>query len=170
MQVYALAIVQPILASIIPPLPYVFGGRLRILVAIHPRRWLSFGAGVAVSYVFIQLLPELAGYQERFLAATAQQALLFAERRVFLAALVGFVLYYGLENFVAWSRASRAARGQEGHSTPVYRLHVAGFAVYSALIGSVLVRVPMLEPPPLAFFPIAMCLLFLVFEPSLYPE
>jgi hypothetical protein len=169
-QVDAMAIVKPILASIILALAYVFGGRLRIMVSIHPRRWLSFGAGVAVSYVFIQLLPELAGYQERFLAATAQQALLFAERRVFLAALVGFVLYYGLENFVAWSRASRAARGQEGHSTPVYRLHVAGFAVYSALIGYVLVREPRLEPLALAFYTIAMCLHFLGIDQSLYRE
>ena len=99
---------KPILATLILALAYIFGYRLRISESIHPRRWLSFGAGVAVAYVFAELLPELAEYQERFIAATAQQALLFAERRVFLAALIGFVLYYGLENLVAWSRASSA--------------------------------------------------------------
>jgi hypothetical protein len=169
-QVDAMAIVKPILATIILALAYAFGSRLRVMVSIHPRRWLSFGAGVAVSYVFIQLLPELAGYQERFLAATTQQALLFAERRVFFAALVGFVLYYGLENIVAWSRASRAARGQEGHAAPAYRLHVAGFAFYSALIGYVLVREPKPEPLVLAFYTIAMCLHFLGIDQSLYRE
>jgi uncharacterized membrane protein required for colicin V production len=165
-----MAILKPILASIILALAYVFGYRLRLVESIHPRRWLSFGAGVAVAYVFVELLPELAEYQDRFLAATAQQALLFAERRVFLAALVGFVLYYGLENFVAWSRASRAARGEEGHTPLVYRLHVGGFAAYSALIGYVLVREPKTEPLALAFYTIAMFLHFLGIDHSLDRE
>lgn len=165
-----MAVLKPILASILLALAYVFGYRLRIVESIHPRRWLSFGAGVAVAYVFVELLPELAEYQDRFLAATAQQALLFAERRVFLAALVGFVLYYGLENFVAWSRASRAARGEEGHTPLVYRLHVGGFAAYSALIGYVLVREPKTEPLALAFYTIAMFLHFLGIDHSLDRE
>jgi hypothetical protein len=165
-----MAVLKPILATLILALAYIFGYRLRFVESIHPRRWLSFGAGVAVAYVFVELLPELAEYQDRFLAAAAQQALLFAERRVFLAALVGFVLYYGLENFVAWSRASRAARGQEGHTPLVYRLHLGGFAAYSSLIGYVLVREPKPEPLALAFYTIAMFLHFLGIDHSLDRE
>jgi hypothetical protein len=165
-----MTVLKPVLAAGVLVLAYVFGYRLRAVESIHPRRWLSFGAGVAVSYVFVQLLPELAEYQERFLAATAQQALLFAERRVFLAALAGFVLYYGLENFVAWSRAFRTASGEEGHSPLVYRLHLGGFAAYSALIGYVLVREPKPEPRALAFYTIAMSLHFLGIDHSLDRE
>jgi hypothetical protein len=165
-----MAVAKPILAAVILAFGYLFGYRLRIRESIHPRRWLSFGAGVAVAYVFVELLPELAGYQERFLAATAQQALLFAERRVFLAALVGFVLYYGLENIVAWSRASRTAHGEEGPSRFVYRLHVGGFAAYSALIGYVLVREPKTQPLALAFYTCAMLLHFLGIDHSLDRE
>jgi hypothetical protein len=154
-------ILKPILATAILALGYVFGRRLRFRETIHPRRWLSFGAGVAVAYVFVELLPKLAGYQERFLAATAQLALLFAERRVFLAALVGFVLYYGLANFVARSRASRTAHGGKGQSRFVYRLHIGGFAAYSALIGYVLVREPRSQPLALTFYTCAMLLHFL---------
>jgi uncharacterized membrane protein required for colicin V production len=165
-----MAMLKPILAAVILALAYVCGYRLRFVESIHPRRWLSFGAGVAVAYVFVELLPELAEYQDRFLAATAQQAFLFAERRVFLAALVGFVLYYGLENFVAWSRASRTVRGQEGHTPLVYRLHLGGFAAYSSLIGYVLIREPESEPLALAFYTIAMFLHFLGIDHSLDRE
>lgn len=161
---------KPILATGILALAYILGYRLRLRESVHPRRWLSFGAGVAVAYVFVELLPELAEYQDRFLTATAQQSILFAERRVFLAALVGFVLYYGLENIVAWSRASRAAHGEAGHTPLVYRLHLGGFAAYSALIGYVLVREPRPEPLSLAFYTTAMFLHFLGIDHSLDRE
>ena len=165
-----LALLKPVLAAIVLICAYVFGNRLRVEHVVHRRRWLSFGAGVSVAYVFVELLPELAEYQDRFLAATAHQALLFPERRVFLAALVGFVLYYGLENFVSWSRVSRAAVGEEGHSPLVYRLHIGGFAAYSALIGYVLVREPKPEPLALAFYTIAMFLHFLGIDHALNRE
>lgn len=165
-----MTILKPVLATVILILAYVWGYLIRSLESIHPRRWLSFGAGVAVAYVFVQLLPELAEYQDRFLAATAQQAILFPERRVFLAGLLGFVFYYGLENFVAWSRASSAGGGETGQPSFVYRLHVGGFAAYSALIGYVLVREPKQEPLALAFYTIAMLLHFLGIDNSLSRE
>lgn len=165
-----MAVLKPILATLILALAYILGYRLRLRESLHPRRWLSFGAGVAVAYVFVELLPELAEYQDRFLAATAQQALLFAERRVFLAALIGFVLYYGLENFVAWSRAKRVSRDEKSQAPLVYRLHVGGFAAYSALIGYVLVREPKPEPLALAFYTVAMFLHFLGIDHSLDHE
>jgi hypothetical protein len=155
-----MSLIKPIVATTILALAYVFGYRLEALQAIHPRRWLSFGAGVSVAYVFVELLPELAEYQDRFLAATAQQSVLFAERRIFLSALFGFVLFYGLEHFVSRSRASFAARREEGHSFPVYGLHLAGFAAYSAAIGYVLARDPERAPLALAFYTIAMFLHF----------
>lgn len=170
MPVDTMTTLKPVLATAVLALAYVLGYRLRLRESIHPRRWLSFGAGVAVAYVFVQLLPELAEYQDRFLASTAQQAILFAERRVFVAALLGFVIYYGLENFVAWSRAASAARGESGHPPLVYRLHVGGFAAYSALIGYVLVREPRNEPLALAFYTIAMCLHFLGIDHALDRE
>lgn len=38
--------------------------RLRFLEGIPRSRWLSFAGGVAVAYVFMHLLPELAEHQE----------------------------------------------------------------------------------------------------------
>ncbi len=155
-----MAILKPILATAVLMLAYILGNRLQNLEAIHPRRWLSFGAGASVAYVFVELLPELGEYQKRFLAATAQLQIPFAEQRVFLAALVGFVLYYGLENLVSRSRATNAARGEAGHSRFVYRMHVGGFAAYSTLIGYILVRGEVRTLYGLAFYTIAMYLHF----------
>lgn len=165
-----MAVLKPIFATVALAMAYVFGYRLDALQSLHPRRWLSFGAGVSVAYVFVELLPELGEYQERFLAATVRQGFFFAQRHVFLAALLGFVLYYGLEHLVSWSRASNAARGDANHPLSVYRLHVAAFAAYSALIGYVLVRGPDRAPLALALYTFAMSLHFLGLDHALSRE
>jgi multisubunit Na+/H+ antiporter MnhB subunit len=163
-------LLKPIVATVVLALAYVFGYRLHALQSIHPRRWLSFGAGVSVAYVFVELLPELGEYQQRFLAATLRQEMPLVHRHVFLAALLGFVFYYGLDHLVSRSRASTPARAEEGHSLLVYRLHVAGFAAYSALIGYVLVRGPDRALFALALYTLAMFLHFLGLDHALDRE
>ena len=124
-----------ILTTLALALVYVFGGRLQFERFPHRRRLLSLGAGLSVAYVFIQLFPELREAHEQFLEATAHRNLLFPEHRVAFAALVGFVLYYGLEHLVAWSRGSVEGEEPGGHAEPVYWLHIGGFAAYSALVS-----------------------------------
>ncbi len=68
---------------------YLLAGRLRAVQARFPRRWLSLAAGVSVAYVFVDILPEL-GARNRGLVAAAGGELLFAEQRIYIAALAGF--------------------------------------------------------------------------------
>lgn len=89
--------------------------------------WLSLAGGVSVAYVFIHLLPELAGK-----AAALEGSVLAHEQGLFSVALVGMVIFYGLER-VARTR-SGAAHGGEGG----FWLHVGAFAVYNLLIGYLL--------------------------------
>jgi ZIP Zinc transporter len=56
------------------------------------RGFVSFAAGMSVAYVFIDLLPEL-----------AEAAGEMPEYAVMAAALIGFVLFYGLERLVRWA-------------------------------------------------------------------
>jgi len=68
------------------------------------------------------------------LVAAAGRSALFAEQRVYLLALIAFVVLYGLQHMVLSSRAQRrGAVVEEGARDGVYWLHLAGFAAYSGL-------------------------------------
>ena len=151
-------------------LVYVFGGKLQIDRFRHRRRWLSVGAGVSVAYVFIQLLPELGEAQEQFLEATVHRNLPFPEHRVAFAALVGFVLYYGLEHLVEWSRRSAGTEELGGHSEPVFWLHIGGFAAYSALVSYLPAHWPESGPKALGIYCAAMFVHLLGVDHSLRRE
>jgi len=141
---------------------YVLGGRLHLAGAASRRDWISVAAGVSVAYVFIDILPDLGARQQSYLAAVVGRELLFPGYRGYLAALLGFVAYYGFEKMVVTSRTS------EGN--PLYRLHLAGFALYSALIGYLLVERAGKGPLSLWLYTSAMALHFLVTDHSLLRE
>jgi hypothetical protein len=104
------------------------------------RRWISAAAGVSVAYVFVDVLPELAE-QNRVIVAAAGSAALFAEQRIYMLALLSFVILYGLQHMVLSSREARRSAVEDGRGRDrVYWLHLAGFALYSALIGYLLVE------------------------------
>lgn len=111
---------------------YALGPRFRPREERHPRRWLSAAAGASLAYVFLDVLPELAA-RHRLLMESAGQ-LLFAAQRLYALALAGFVVLYGLEHLVL---AARESRGDAAELA--LRLHVGGFALYSLVIGYMLV-------------------------------
>lgn len=132
---------QPLAAALVAcllALVHVFAGRLRFLSGVPRSRWLSIAGGISIAYVFAHLLPELSTSQEA-VAAGARRLLPFLENHVFLLALLGFAVFYGVE---ASSRRSRARRGGEAAETggPALALSVGSFAVYNAVIGYLLVH------------------------------
>jgi zinc transporter ZupT len=119
---------------------FILGGRLKIGVKTHRRRWLSVAAGISTAYVFVQLFPEMFKAQEVFTKATAGGRLPFAEQRVYTSALAGFILLYGLEHLVAAPRQRRREeRVTEGKGDLVYYLHIGGFAIYGGLVSYLMV-------------------------------
>jgi hypothetical protein len=128
-----------------------------LLVAVHwtvpmlrfldnaPRsRWLSFAGGSSIAYVFLHLLPELAHGAE-LLSAT--WALTFD---IWGVALISLLAFYGLERHVqraALRREGPAGEGEgrgetgmdESGQHGLYRLHLASFAVYNAIVGYLVV-------------------------------
>lgn len=64
--------------------------RLRFLDRTPRSRWLSFAGGVAVSYVFLHLLPEIAKGQ-RLMDERTRGVLAFFEGHAYLLALAGLV-------------------------------------------------------------------------------
>jgi hypothetical protein len=144
---------------------FVFGRYLRNPLSGAPRRVLSAAAGVSVAYVFLRALPEMSEAQDVFTRVTVGRGLPFPEHRVYTAALIGFLLFYGLENMV--SRPLTRGREQEPAAGLTYRLRLGGFAAYGALVGYLMVHQQSL---PTLLYLIAMALHFLAVNHSLECE
>jgi len=145
---------------------FVFGRYLRSPLAGAPRRVLSAAAGVSVAYVFLRALPEMSEAQDVFTHVTVGRGLPFPEHRVYTAALIGFLLFYGLENMVSRSAAHGREQGEPA-SGLTYRLQLGGFAAYGGLVGYLMVHQQSL---PTLLYLIAMALHFLAVNHSLERE
>lgn len=148
---------------------HVVAGKLRFLQVIPRSRYLSVAGGVSISYVFIHLLPEITERQSHLAegAETAPILGITIERELFLVALAGFALFYGIERFVVKSR--RTTDGQEvaldaetGTSEFAFWLHMGSFAVYNALIGYLVLHREETGLANLLLFFLAMALHFFV--------
>jgi hypothetical protein len=134
------------------------------------RRWVSAAAGVSVAYVFVDVLPELAVQNSAVVEAAGETGLLFADQRLYVLALAAFVVMYGLEHMVLASRGERQDAVEGGVRDGVYWLHLAGFGVYSALIGYLLVERAERDIGALVLYTLAMALHFVIVNHSLTEE
>ena len=126
---------QPVVASGIVALLFaavhLSGKYLRFLQATPRSVWLSFAGGVGLAYVFVHLLPELAAWHSGAEAAAS-------EEHVYLVALGGLLLFYGIERLVRSARRGGPDREESGAG--LFWTHVGAYAVYNALIGYLLLR------------------------------
>lgn len=110
---------------------HLLAPRIRRFPGVPEAATASFAGGISVSYVFLHLLPELAEGNEGVAEALREQVEVtpLLDLAIFFVALVGFVIFYGLERL-----ASRSAGSGTDPPAGVFRLHLASFAVYNALI------------------------------------
>jgi hypothetical protein len=97
------------------------------------RRWHALSAGVVVAYVFVNVMPELEEHRPA-VAESSLGTLLDTEKRIYLWALGGFVVFAGL------SRLRCVPLGGVRRAGWLYGGTVAGYALYVLLIGYLLVR------------------------------
>jgi hypothetical protein len=131
------------------------------------RRWISAAAGVSLAYVFVDVLPELAAQNRALREASGTEELAFAEQRIYVLALLSFVVIYGLEHIVIGSREARRELVERGGRDAVYWLHVGGFAAYSALIGYLLVERAERGLASFVLYAVAMAIHFVIVNHSL---
>ncbi|WP_119460048.1 hypothetical protein [Rhodospirillaceae bacterium SYSU D60014] len=142
---------------------HLAGDRLRFLDTVPRSRWLSAAGGVAVAYVFIHLLPELSAAQEHFRGAFGSGPLGAIERHSYLVALLGLVIFYGLERVARSSARRQEARGRGREAEPaVFWLHLGSYSLYNLLIGYLLLHREEQGLQALLFYAIAMGFHFLV--------
>ena len=102
------------------------GPRIRTVLRPHARRVQSFGGGVGVAYIFLSLFPEIENVHA------------WLGRHVHLVTLLSFLLFFALE---AWlidharlRREAGAAASAQPVEPPVFWLHVAIMAFYTAVV------------------------------------
>ena len=132
------------MAALVLVLVHLFSGRLRFLDVDPRSRWMSAFAGESVAYVFVHLLPELAEGQraiEEGAGGEGGGALGLLEGHVYLLALAGLAVFYGVENHSLKSRRERhEATGEDRTADDAFWLSIASFAAYNAIIGYLLMR------------------------------
>ncbi len=147
-------------------LTHLYSGRLRFK-RIPRSRWLSAAGGVSVAYVFVHILPELSQHQN-VLQDLGEGIIPFVEHHVYLIALLGLIVFYGLERI---AKLSRQRRHQEGKgdvtTTSVFWLHIISFAIYNALIGYLLLHREEQGITSLLLFALAMAMHFVVNDDGL---
>ncbi len=136
--------------------PLVAGGVRGIGARWHGRT-LSAAGGIAVAYVFVDLLPKLADGQSK---VEGSGLLPFIERHVYLFALVGLVVAFANQRFALAHDAERAALAIV---TPA----AGGFLVGYSVVGD--------DPAirPIALFTIALGLHYLIVDHGVanrYPD
>lgn len=95
--------VPSLIAALALAIVHASAGNLRFLHGTPRSRWLSLAGGVSVAYVFVHLLPELSEGQQ-VLAEAAGGALGFLESHVYLVALLGLAVFYGLDRVALRAR------------------------------------------------------------------
>ncbi len=114
---------------------------VRRLPLVPERATASFAGGLAVAYVFLHLLPEIADGNQEIGEALDDvvDPTPLVDLGIFLVALAGFAAFYGLQR-LADVRAPAASRAEDGRPdrvdqpAGVYWLHLGSFMVYNALI------------------------------------
>ncbi|EWC39906.1 hypothetical protein GFL09_06625 [Pseudomonas stutzeri] len=147
-----------LIAALVLTATHLLAGKLHELHRLPRSRWLSAAGGVAVAYVFVHLLPELARGQQ-VMEDSGLHPLRYLEHHAYLLALIGLACFYGLERLI---KSHRSEHPDEAPShASVFWLHIAAFAGYNALIGYVLANRDPGRALELIWYTVAMSLHFM---------
>lgn len=116
---------------------------------------LSFGGGVAISYIFIDLLPKL-GKSDEAVEKALRGSLPFLERHVFIMALLGFLLFYLVDK-----------SSQIKQSSFSFWLSTLSYSLFNFFVGYAVVDENDPEVQPLVLFTFAMALHYFTTDYSL---
>ncbi len=158
--------IEPLAAAFLFALIFLFGTKVHIIKIKHHRSLLSFAAGVAIAYVFVHLLPELSRASDVFIKTSGFKSELLASYHVYIAAMFGFIIFFGLNHMV-----KRSPKDESQNTRPlIFHTHIIGFAVYVWLVTYLMLRGIGEELTSITLYAIAMGLHFCSIDHELYRE
>lgn len=144
------------LAISIFALIHIWAAKISCFNKIIQARFLSASGGVAISYVFIDILPKL-GESDRLVRQTLAGVFPYFERHVYVLALSGFLLFLIVDRTQFFLK-------KEGS---LY-LSLLSYALFNFLVGYAIVDKNNPEVRPLILFTIAIALHYFINDYSLY--
>ncbi len=123
-----------LLLAICLALLHLFASTLKGPSWLPQRHWVSLAGGISIAYIFLDVFPELAHAQEEI--DHVGGIVEYLERHVYILALLGLALFYGLDKWALRSRAHNHAMTANDHTTiGVFWVHIATFAIYNGVLG-----------------------------------
>jgi hypothetical protein len=140
---------------------------------LRPMRWLlrkertavSFGAGLAIAYVFVHVMPELNSARHAF-AESASLPMRYEGMSIFYVSLLGFLMFYGLDHLRKRLHQD-SAKEQVGKA---FIFSITGFAAYVGLMAYLLVHNLEDTPRSVALFAVAIAVHFVGLDRALHEE
>lgn len=118
-------------SSIITGIAYLivqlFSNKLIASSRLGHNRWMSFSGGIAVSYVFVYVLPSLHYYQQQYVENETNLAM---ETELYFIGLIGVLIFFAVHK--AAVRAEKTHRTGEGS---FFWIQIGFFAIYNMLIA-----------------------------------
>ena len=137
---------------------FLFGGRLGFRPGHKGyARFLSFAAGIAVAYVFVDVMPALGRMRDLTTDTPAGFQRVFPEYSVYLWAMAGFLVFYCLETMMVKPQEGPEHSGGGHDGAPVWKawVHIGGFALYAWMLSHIMVW-KLHEPLALCIYGVAM--------------
>lgn len=158
--------VESALVAIFLALVHFVARRLDFPAGSSRSFWLSGAGGASVAYVFLHLLPEL---HEGQLSLEEHEGpwqwLRLEGSGIYLMALAGLTVFYGLERLAARSRSAERSSGRADRTGgSAFMLHVGSFALYNFVVGYLLLAA---ERDNIFLYGLALGLHFIVNDESL---
>ncbi|TAA72645.1 hypothetical protein D2909_05620 [Planococcus salinarum] len=144
---------------------HLFSKNMKFLDVVPRSRFLSVVGGISVAYVFLHLLPELGHFQQELEGELGSSAWRFIESHIYIMAMMGLAIFYGLEVMVKKSKKKQGKKTQA--PAGVFWVHIGTFILYNSLIGYLLVHDQFANRWGMFFYFVAMGLHFITIDKSL---
>lgn len=102
------------------------------------REFVSFAAGVGISYVFIYLLPQMEHAQSLLNEEINGMSDSWSQYIVYLNALLGVVIFYALDRLIVKAWEKDEVLNPNVIESKIFWAHIVFFALYNAMIGYLL--------------------------------
>jgi len=137
---------------------HIFGIKARILGSIWHTRFLSMAGGIAVAYVFVEMLPKL-GVSQITLHDISADLIPLKERHVYIVAFLGFLFFYGSDRI--------STNQQKNKANLAFWLNMISYVFLNFLVGYEIVDMHDPFVQPLYLFTIALGLHYFITDHSL---
>ncbi len=115
-----------------------FATRLPIFALIPRFRWTSFAGGVSLSYVFLEIFPELSHTQEE-LQHSEILLVKYLEHHVYILALLGLLVFYSFNLLALRAKSHQRGTQEIGHqNSAFFWIQISAFAILNIIMGYLL--------------------------------